>query len=499
MTAPQDHVHVAATLAGALRDPGLAAATGFIAGARLDESATQRRFDVSDPATGALLARLPDCGVAETRAAIEAARLAQVEWARRTGKERAVVLRRLHDLMTEHIDDLALILTREMGKPIAEARGEVRYGAAYFEWFAEEAKRIYGDTIPGHERDKRIIVLRQPVGVVAAITPWNFPNAMLARKIAPALAAGCAVVCKPAAQTPLSALAIGVLAERAGLPAGLLSIIPGTASAEIGAEMCNNLTVRKITFTGSTRVGAHLMRACADQIKKVSLELGGNAPFIVFDDADLDEAVKGAIAAKFRNAGQTCVCANRIYVQKGVYDAFAHRFAEAVSGLAVGNGVDDDAQIGPLIEAQALIKVEAHLADAVGKGGAIITGGRRAARGGLFYEPTVVRDATDAMQIASEETFGPVAPLFAFETEDEVITRANASEFGLAGYFYSRDLSRVWRIAEALECGIVGVNTGLVSTEVAPFGGVKQSGMGREGSKYGLDDYLEMKYLCLGL
>nr|WP_254911399.1 NAD-dependent succinate-semialdehyde dehydrogenase [Sphingomonas sp. CDS-1] len=462
-------------------------------------SNTLRRFDVVDPATGEMLASVPDCGVAETRLAIEAAQTAQREWAARTGKERAAVLRRIHDLMLDNLDDLAMILTREMGKPLNEAKGEIRYGAAYFEWFGEEAKRIYGDTIPGHERDKRIIVLRQPIGVVAAITPWNFPNAMLARKIAPALAAGCAVVCKPAAQTPLSALAIGELVERAGLPPALVSIVPGTAAAEIGTEMCENPKVRKITFTGSTRVGANLMRASADQIKKVSLELGGNAPFIVFDDADVEEAVKGAIAAKFRNAGQTCVCANRIYVQAGVYDAFAERFAKAVSDLAVGNGMDEGVQIGPLIEPQALIKVETHVADAVAKGGAVMTGGKRAAQGNLFYEPTVLRGATNDMLVASEETFGPVAPLFRFETEAEVITQANASEFGLAGYFYSRDLSRVWRVAEALECGIVGVNTGMVSTEVAPFGGVKQSGMGREGSRYGLDDYLEMKYLCLGL
>ena len=489
---------IAPALAATLCEPSLVRCAALIDGAWHAAADTYRLFEVSDPATGQVLASLPDCGVAETRRAIEAAGRAQSEWARYSGKERAAILRTIHDLMIAHIEDLAMLLTREMGKPLAEARSEIRYGAAYFEWFGEEAKRIYGDIIPGHERDKRLLVLRQPVGVVAAITPWNFPNAMLSRKIAPALAAGCAVVCKPAAQTPLSALAIGEIAERAGLPPGLLNIVPGTEAAAIGAELCTNDKVRKISFTGSTRVGAELMRASADQVKKLSLELGGNAPFIVFDDADLDAAVEGAIAAKFRNAGQTCVCANRLYVQSGIYDAFAERFSAAVAALVLGKGIDPDTEIGPLIEEAALAKVEAHVADAVALGAVVLTGGRRAGDS-LFFEPTVLGDATADMRIASEEVFGPVAPLFRFESEAEVVARANASDYGLAGYFYARDLSRVWRVAEALECGIVGVNTGLVSTEVAPFGGIKQSGLGREGSKYGLDDYLELKYLCLGI
>lgn len=490
---------ISSVLSDRLADRGLACDSALIAGWHYTSYQSVETFDVTDPATGQVLASLPECGVAEVRDAIDAASAAQTAWAARTGKERASILRRIHDLMIAHVDDLATILTLEMGKPLEEARGEVRYGAAYFEWFAEEAKRIYGDTIPGHERDKRIIVLRQPVGVVAAITPWNFPNAMIARKIAPALAAGCAVVCKPAAQTPLSALAIGILAERAGLPAGLLSILTGTRSAEIGEEMCRNEKVRKISFTGSTRVGAVLMRTCADQIKKVSLELGGNAPFIVFDDADLDAAVEGAMAAKFRNAGQTCVCANRIYVQSDVYDAFADRFAHAVGKLVVGNGSEAGVEIGPLIDERAIAKVEAHIADATLRGGQVVVGGSRKNPGSLFFKPTVLTHADAGMLVARDETFGPLAPLFRFETEEEVVRMANATEFGLASYVYARDLSRVWRVAEALECGMVGVNTGKISTEVAPFGGVKQSGLGREGSKYGLDDYLDYKYVCLSV
>lgn len=454
--------------------------------------------EVLNPATGESLGSVPDMGAAETRRAIEAAHGAFPAWSRRTARERALVLRRLYELMMEHQDDLALLLTAEQGKPLAEAKGEIAYSASFLEWFAEEGKRMYGDVIPGHAGDKRLLTLRQPVGVVAAITPWNFPSAMLGRKIGPALAAGCTVVCKPALQTPYSALAIGVLAERAGLPAGVLNIVTGQDAAAIGAELTSHPKVRKISFTGSTAVGKRLMAQCADGLKRVSLELGGNAPFIVFDDADLDAAVEGAIASKFRNTGQTCVCANRLFVHTAVYDEFARRLTQRVAALRVGDGLAGATDQGPLIDANALDKVEAHVSDAVARGARIATGGQRHALGGTFYTPTVLLDVDPRMRIASEETFGPVAPLFRFASEEEVIALANAGEAGLAGYFYSRDLARVWRVMEALECGIVGVNTGLISTEVAPFGGVKQSGMGREGSKYGLQDYTELKYVCLG-
>ena len=441
---------------------------------------------------------LADLGQAETARAIDAAYAAQGPWAARTAKERSAILRRWFELIVENADDLACLLTAEQGKPLAEARGEIIYGASFIEWFAEEAKRVYGDTIPGHQADKRIIVLKQPIGVVAAITPWNFPNAMITRKAGPALAVGCTMVLKPAKQTPLSATALVVLAEQAGMPKGVLNVITSNDSRSIGAEMCGNDKVRKLTFTGSTEVGRVLMRQCSEQIKKLGLELGGNAPFIVFDDADLDAAVEGAMMCKFRNAGQTCVCANRIYVQAGVYDAFAGKLQAAVAGLKVGNGFDEGVTTGPLIDLAGLAKVEEHVADATAKGAKVAAGGARHELGGSFYLPTILTGMTQEMVVAREETFGPVAPLFSFETEDEVIAMANDTEFGLAGYFYARDLSRVWRVAEALEYGIVGINTGIISTEVAPFGGVKQSGLGREGSKYGVDDFLEIKYLCMG-
>jgi len=454
--------------------------------------------EVLNPATGAVLGTVPDMGAAETRRAIEAAHAAQPAWAKKTAKERAQVLRRLHELMLANQDDLAVLMTAEQGKPLAEAKGEVAYSASFIEWFAEEAKRLYGDTIPGHAADKRILVLRQPVGVVAAITPWNFPSAMLGRKLGPALAAGCTVVCKPALQTPYSALAIAVLAERAGLPPGVLNIVTGRDAAAIGGELTAHPKVRKLSFTGSTGVGKKLMAQCADGMKRVSLELGGNAPFIVFDDADLEAAVEGAIASKFRNTGQTCVCANRLFVQDGVYDAFARKLAEAVAKLRVGDGLAGATDQGPLIDAHALAKVEEHVADARAKGAKVAIGGERHALGGTFYAPTVLLDVDAGMQIAREETFGPVAPLFRFKDEADALALANDTDAGLAGYFYTRDLARAFRVAEALECGIVGVNTGLISTEVAPFGGVKQSGVGREGSKYGLHDYTELKYVCLG-
>lgn len=487
------------TLLSQLRNKSLLKPVAFVAGEQTSKALSGKTFDVTNPANGEWLATLPDCGVEETRQSIDSAHQAQKEWARATGKERAALLRAIYDLMIENADDLATILTMEMGKPLAEAKGEILYGASYMEWFGEEAKRIYGDTIPGHARDKRIMVLRQPVGVVGAITPWNFPNAMIARKIAPALAAGCAVVGKPAALTPLSAIAMAILCEQAGLPKGLLSLIVGKSSSAVGKELCENEKVRKITFTGSTEVGRILMKQCADQIKKMSLELGGNAPFIVFDDANLDDAVEGALIAKFRNTGQTCVCANRIYVQSGVYDAFAEKFAVAVSQLKLGNGLDADVTSGPLIEENSVKKVEEHIANATSRGAEVVIGGKRQQSGSLFFEPTVLKNVTQEMLVASEETFGPLAPLFKFDTVDDVIALANDTEFGLASYFYANDLSRVWQVTEALEYGIVGVNTGLISTEVAPFGGVKQSGMGREGSKYGLDDYTELKYVCMSV
>lgn len=478
-----------------LNDQSLFETRAFVNGHWLENGTT---FPVFDPATGKKIADVTDVSVAETRAAIDHAYIAQKNWASWTGKERAAVLRRWFDLMVENADDLAAILTAEMGKPLPEAKGEILYGASFVEWFAEEAKRIYGDVIPGHQRDKRIVVLKQPVGVVGSITPWNFPNAMIARKVAPALAAGCSFVARPAELTPLSATAMAVLGERAGLPPGVLNVIPSSNSAQTGQELCANPKVSKITFTGSTRVGKILMRQCSDTIKKMSLELGGNAPFIVFDDADLDAAVEGALIAKFRNNGQTCVCANRIYVQDGVYDAFAGKLQEKMATLTLGSGFEEGVTTGPLISEAAVLKVQEHISDAINKGAQTLLGGDRSDLGGTFFEPTILTEVTQNMTVAREETFGPLAPLFRFKEENEVIDLANDSEFGLAGYFYSRDLARVWRVAEAMETGMVGVNTGLISTEVAPFGGVKQSGLGREGSKYGCDDYLEIKYVCMG-
>ncbi|MGB9150789.1 MAG: NADP-dependent succinate-semialdehyde dehydrogenase [Burkholderiales bacterium] len=452
---------------------------------------------VNNPATGAMLGSVPEMGAAETREAILAARDAQILWRAKTAKERAAVLRKWYDLMMKNQEDLAKILTAEQGKPLTEARGEIAYGASFIEWFAEEGKRIYGDTIPQHAADKRIIVIKQPIGVCAAITPWNFPNAMITRKAGPALAAGCAMVLKPATQTPFSALALAVLAEEAGIPAGLFSVVTGSAS-QIGGEMTSNPIVTKVTFTGSTEVGRLLMKQSASTIKKMALELGGNAPFVVFDDADLDSAVEGAIISKFRNTGQTCVCANRLFVQDKVYDAFAEKLAQRVKQLKVGNGFDDGVVQGPLIDKNALAKVEEHVADVVAQGGKVVTGGKRHSLGGTFYEPTVLADVKRSMKIFTEETFGPVAPLFRFKDEKEVIEMANDTEFGLASYFYSRDIGRIFRVAEALDYGMVGVNTGLISTAEAPFGGVKQSGLGREGSHYGIDEFLEVKYICLG-
>jgi succinate-semialdehyde dehydrogenase/glutarate-semialdehyde dehydrogenase len=485
------------TLLAKLKDPTLATDKALINGQWQASGEGGASFVVTNPSTGEVIATLPDMTRADAARAIDAAHKAQKLWAKKTGKERAAVLRKLYDLMVANADDLAAILTMEMGKPLAEAKGEILYGAAYVEWFGEEAKRVYGDTIPGHQPDKRIIVLKQPIGVVASITPWNFPNAMLARKFAPAVAAGCAMVSKPAAETPLSALALAVLAERAGLPAGVFNVVTSRKSADIGLEFTENDKVRKLTFTGSTGVGKILMRQGAEQIMKLGLELGGNAPFIVFDDADLDAAVEGAMISKYRNNGQTCVCANRIYVQAAVYDAFAEKLAAKVSAMKVGDGFEEGVVAGPLITEKAVEKVEEHIADALEKGGAIAVGGKRDARGGLFFQPTILTGVTSAMKVAKEETFGPVAPLFRFETESDVIDMANDTEFGLASYFYAKDLSRVFRVAEALEYGMVGINTGLISTEVAPFGGIKQSGQGREGSKYGIEDYVEVKYLCL--
>lgn len=459
---------------------------------------SNQTFAVINPATGAHLSDVPDLGVSDVQCAIEAAEAAQVAWRSLVAKERAAILRRWYDLIMAAQEDLAQILTLEMGKPYAEALGEIAYGASFIEWFAEEAKRVYGDIIPEHQGDKRILVLKQPIGVVAAITPWNFPNAMITRKVAPALAAGCTVVVKPASETPLSALALASLAEKAGIPKGVLNIVTSTDARAIGNELCTNAKVRKLTFTGSTGVGRILMRQCADDIKKISLELGGNAPFIVFDDADIDAAVEGAVVSKYRNSGQTCVCTNRLYVQETVYEEFLEKFTIAVKKMKVGNGLDAGVLQGPLINQAAIEKAEEHIVDAVKKGATIIEGGKRHALGGSFFEPTIVRDATRVMKVAREETFGPVAPVFKFSNEADVIEQANDTEFGLASYFYARDLSRVWRVAEALEYGMVGVNTGILSTEVAPFGGVKQSGLGREGSKYGIEDYLEIKYLCMG-
>ena len=481
-----------------LKKPELLIGSAYIGGSWTEASTTGETFDVLNPSTGELIVTLPNMGVAETQTAIEVAYSAQKNWAAKTGKERGAVLRKWFDLMVANADDLGAILTAEMGKPLAEAKGEILYGASFIEWFAEESKRIYGDIIPGHQPDKRIMVMKQPVGVVASITPWNFPNAMIARKVGPALAVGCAFVAKPAAETPLSALAMAKLAEEAGLPKGLLSVITSKQSSVIGKEFCDNEKVRKLTFTGSTEVGRILMEQSARQVMKTSMELGGNAPFIVFDDADLDAAVEGAIISKYRNNGQTCVCANRIYVQAGVYEAFAKKLVAVVEAMKVGDGFGDGVTAGPLISEAAVAKVEEHITDAKSHGAKVVTGGSKHELGGTFFEPTVLTGVTREMLIASDETFGPVAPLFKFDTVDDVIEQANDTIFGLASYFYAKDLSKVWKVAEALEYGMVGVNTGLISTEVAPFGGIKQSGTGREGSKYGCDDYLEMKYVCVG-
>lgn len=480
-----------------LNDPDLLRHQAYIDGQWCD-APDGAVTEIFNPANGESLGHVPNLGAAETRRAIEAAQAAQPAWRALTAKERAARLRKWYELMLANQEDLAQIMTAEQGKPLAEARGEVLYAASFIEWFAEEAKRVYGDTIPGHQADKRLIVTKEPVGVTAAITPWNFPAAMITRKAGPALAAGCAMVLKPAPQTPFSALALAVLAERAGIPAGLFSVLPADAerSREVGSELCANPIVRKLSFTGSTGVGIKLMEQCASTLKKLSLELGGNAPFIVFDDADLDAAVEGAMVAKYRNAGQTCVCANRIYVQDGVYDAFAEKLAAAVAKLKVGAGTEAGVTTGPLIDANAVAKVQSHLADALEKGAKVLQGGK--ALGGNFFAPTVLVDVTPDMRVAREETFGPLAPLFRFSDETEVIRQANDTEFGLAGYFYTRDLGRAFRVGEALEYGMVGINTGLISNEVAPFGGIKASGLGREGSKYGLDEYLEIKYLCLG-
>ena len=479
-----------------LNDPKLFRQACYVDGAWITAKGGAS-IPVDNPATGETIGTVPRLGAADTRAAIEAANRAFPAWRQKTAKERAVVLRRWFELMLANQDDLARLMTIEQGKPLAESKGEVAYAAAFLEWFGEEAKRVYGDTIPGHQPDKRIVVIKQPIGVAACITPWNFPLAMITRKAGPAIAAGCTVVLKPASQTPFSALALAELAERAGMPKGVFNVITGPAS-EIGGELTSNPDVHKLSFTGSTEVGKLLMAQCAATVKKVSLELGGNAPFIVFDDADLDAAVEGAIASKYRNTGQTCVCANRLLVQDAVYDAFAKKLADAVSKLKPASGLEAGATQGPLIDDRAIAKVEEHIADAVSKGARVVVGGNRHALGGRFFEPTVLADVTPAMMVAREETFGPVAPLFRFKTEQEAIALANDTEFGLAAYFYGRDIGRVWRVAEALEAGIVGINTGLISTEVAPFGGVKQSGLGREGSKYGIEDFVEIKYLCFG-
>jgi succinate-semialdehyde dehydrogenase/glutarate-semialdehyde dehydrogenase len=479
-----------------LKDPTLLRQQCYVNGAWIDGD-RGGKADVTNPATTGRIGTVPVLGAAETRRAIEAAAAALPAWAARTAKDRATLLRRWHDLMLANVDDLATLMTAEQGKPLAESRGEIAYAASFIEWFAEEGKRLYGDVIPGHQPDKRILVLRQPVGVVAAITPWNFPAAMITRKAGPALAAGCTFVCKPAMQTPYSALAMAELANRAGIPPGVLNVVTGTAS-ELGGEMTSNPVVRKLTFTGSTEIGKKLLSQCVGTLKKVSLELGGNAPFIVFDDADLDAAVQGAMASKYRNTGQTCVCANRLLVQESVYDRFVAKLVEAVRGLRVGDGLKGATDQGPLIDARAVAKVEEHIADAVGKGARIAVGGQRHSLGGTFFEPTVITHVKPHMLVAREETFGPIAPVFAFRDEKEAIRLANDTEFGLASYFYTRDLARSWRVSEALEYGIVGLNTGIISTEIAPFGGVKESGMGREGSKYGILDYTELKYVCVG-
>jgi succinate-semialdehyde dehydrogenase / glutarate-semialdehyde dehydrogenase len=479
-----------------LQDEKLFRQASYIDGAWVDAGGAGV-IEVDNPATGETIGTVPRFGRAETRRAIEAAARAFPAWRRKIAKERAAIMRRWFDLMMANQDDLAKLMTTEQGKPLTESKGEVAYAAAFLEWFGEEAKRIYGDTIPSHQPDKRIVVVKEPIGVVACITPWNFPLAMITRKAGPAIAAGCTVVLKPASQTPFSALALAELAERAGMPKGVLNVITGAAS-EIGGELTSNPTVRKLSFTGSTETGKILMAQCAGTVKKVSLELGGNAPFIVFDDADLDAAVEGAIMSKYRNTGQTCVCANRLLVQDGVYDTFATKLADAVKKLKPAPGLEAGATQGPLIDDRAVEKVESHISDATAKGATVLVGGKRHALGGRFFEPTVLTGVTPAMAIAREETFGPVAPLFRFETEADAIALANDTEFGLASYFYGRDIGRIWRVADALEYGIVGINTGLISTEVAPFGGVKESGIGREGSKYGIEEFVEIKYLCMG-
>jgi succinate-semialdehyde dehydrogenase/glutarate-semialdehyde dehydrogenase len=479
-----------------LKDSSLLRQHGFIHG-EWRSARSGATIAIRNPANGTVVGEVPVMGATETREAIDAAAKAMPAWAKRTAKERAVILRRFAELMLANADDLAIIMTSEQGKPLAEAKGEVAYAASFLEWFAEEGKRVYGDVIPTFRADARLLVLRQPVGVAAAITPWNFPAAMITRKLGPALAAGCSFVCKPAPQTPFSALALAELGSRAGLPPGLFNVVTGDAE-QIGGELTSNPLVRKLSFTGSTAVGKKLIAACAGTVKKVSMELGGNAPFIVFDDADLDAAVQGLMASKYRNTGQTCVCANRVYVQDGVYEAFAAKLAVAVAGLRVGDGLAGPTDQGPLIDERALAKVQAHIADAVSQGARIAAGGKPHALGGTFFEPTILLDVTPGMRVSREETFGPVAPLFRFHNEAEAIQLANDTEFGLAAYFFTRDLARSWRVQEALEYGLVGVNTGLISTEVAPFGGMKESGLGREGSRYGIDEYTEMKYVCVG-
>ena len=479
-----------------LKDLSLLRQQCYIDGKWVDAD-DKKTIAVHNPADEQQIGTVPSMGVAETRRAIEAANAAWPAWRARTAKERSAILRKWFDLMMANQEDLAVIMTTEQGKPLTESRGEIAYGASFIEWFAEEGKRIYGDTIPQHQSDKRIVVIKQPIGVCAAVTPWNFPNAMITRKAGPALAAGCTMIIKPASYTPYSALALCELAERAGIPKGVLNVVTG-ASGPIGKELTTNPIVRKFTFTGSTEVGKQLMAQCASTVKKVSLELGGNAPFIVFDDADIDAALEGAMASKFRNTGQTCVCANRIFVQEGVYDEFARKLGAKVAAMKIGSGLEDGVMQGPMIDMKAVEKVEEHIADAVGKGARIVTGGKRHAKGGTFFEPTVLTDVKTNMKVTHEETFGPVAPLFRFKTEQELIKLANDTEYGLASYFYSRDIGRIWRVAEALEYGMVGINVGIISNEIAPFGGVKESGIGREGSKYGIEEFLEIKYLCIG-
>jgi succinate-semialdehyde dehydrogenase/glutarate-semialdehyde dehydrogenase len=491
MNAPRDN-----TFTLSLKDQKLFRQHGYI-NSEWRDADSKATINVTNPADGSVIGTIPKMGAVETRRAIEAANAALPAWRAKLAKERANILRKWFELMIANTDDLALIMTTEQGKPLAEAKGEIAYAASFIEWFAEEAKRVYGDVIPQHQSDKRLVVIKQPVGVCGLITPWNFPAAMITRKAAPALAAGCTVVIKPATQTPYSALALAELAERAGIPKGVINVVSGSAK-DIGGELTSNTTVRKISFTGSTEVGAVLMKQSAETIKKVSLELGGNAPFLVFDDADIDAAVEGAMISKYRNNGQTCVCANRILVQDGVYDGFAAKLAEKVRALKVGRGTEAGVNIGPLIDENAVAKVEEHIQDAVSKGAKIVVGGKKHALGGLFFEPTVLTGVNTTMKVTREETFGPVAPLFRFKTEEEGVAMANDTEFGLASYFYARDIGRIWRVGEGIESGMVGVNTGLISNEVAPFGGVKQSGIGREGSKYGIEEYLEVKYLCIG-